>query len=133
MVIVGFTGTQKGATEAQLAGLGELLADATEAHHGDCIGADAQFHDLCIELGKPVVIHPPDVETKRAHCEGYADILPAKAYKARNHDIVDASDVLFATPDGFKEKQRSGTWATVRYARKQGKRVVVVLPDGSVG
>ena len=29
------------------------------------------------------------------------------------------------------ERLRSGTWATVRYARKKGRRVIVVRPDGS--
>ena len=43
--------------------------------------------------------------------------------------LVDACEVLLATPKG-PEKLRSGTWATVRYARKVGKRIVIIEPDG---
>jgi len=41
---IGFTGTQRGMTEAQRAALKAVLTDrsATQFHHGDCIGADAQ-------------------------------------------------------------------------------------------
>lgn len=51
----------------------------------------------------------------------------------RNRDVVDASDVLLACPGGMAEEQRSGTWATIRYARKAGKPVVIVWPDGTTG
>ena len=50
-----------------------------------------------------------------------------KPYLDRNRDIVDACEVLLATPDG-PERLRSGTWSTVRYARKIGKPVEVRLP-----
>jgi outer membrane protein insertion porin family len=49
----------------------------------------------------------------------------------RNRAIVDSCDVLIACPKG-PEEQRSGTWATVRYARKQKKRIVIIWPDGEV-
>jgi hypothetical protein len=49
----------------------------------------------------------------------------------RNHRIVDMTRVLVACPDG-EERQHSGTWATVRYARKRGKWIIIVYPDGTV-
>lgn len=52
-------------------------------------------------------------------------------YLARNCVIVDEADILLACPKG-PEEQRSGTWATVRYARKQNKRIVIVYPDGTI-
>jgi hypothetical protein len=55
---------------------------------------------------------------------------PEREYIARNHDIVDASAVLVATPRDWYEEQRSGTWATIRYARAQRKAVIIVWPDG---
>ena len=29
------------------------------AHHGDCLGADAEFHELCRETGLKIHVHPP--------------------------------------------------------------------------
>jgi predicted Rossmann fold nucleotide-binding protein DprA/Smf involved in DNA uptake len=55
-----------------------------------------------------------------------------KAPLDRNRDIVDAAAVLIAAPKEMTETLRSGTWATVRYARKQGKQVWIVWPDGTV-
>ena len=63
---------------------------------------------------------------------GAATVAAPKGYLDRNHDIVDAADVLIAAPSGTTEKRRSGTWATVRYARKLGRTICVVLPDGVV-
>jgi len=39
---------------------------------------------------------------------------------------------MIATPGEVDEQLRSGTWSTVRFARKQGKPVHVILPDGRV-
>lgn len=64
-----------------------------------------------------------------AHSDDIRDPLPPLE---RNHRIVDACDVLIACPKDAQEQLRSGTWATVRYARKQGKRVIVITPDGTV-
>ncbi len=55
--------------------------------------------------------------------------LPAKEYLERDRDIVDATEALFATPDG-PERAKSGTWYTVRYAVKTGKPVYICYPDG---
>jgi hypothetical protein len=131
-VDIGFSGTQRGMTEAQKATVSRLLAAApgvTSAHHGDCIGADAQFHELALAYA-PVIIHPPTNDAKRAFCHG-AVVLPAEGYIARNHAIVDACQVVIATPKEADEVVRSGTWATIRYARQQGKLVLVIRPDGS--
>lgn len=48
-----------------------------------------------------------------------------------NRDIVAETDELIATPKGFQEERRSGTWATVRYALKARKPVTVIWPDGA--
>ena len=133
---IGFTGTHKGMTDQQQFKLSLLLAhlDVSELHHGDCIGADAEAHALAIEMGIHVVIHPPDNDAKRAFClPGLMDItiLPSKPYLARNRDIVEACDVLIAAPKENREQLRSGTWATVRYAR-QAKKQIVLLDHPSI-
>lgn len=129
MTVVGFTGSQHGATPEQLDWLRERLVELRPVsfRHGDCIGADEHAHAVALSLRIPVVIHPPVNPAKRAFCPGGAALLPPDEYLARNRAIVDASDVLLALPDG-PERLRSGTWSTVRYARRQGKRVEVRMP-----
>jgi len=129
-MIIGFTGSQKGMTTIQFDRLVDLVKELnpTEAHHGDCIGADTIFHFVCMELNIPVVLHPPLNDGKRAGCQDADLVLPRKAYLARNRDIVDASDELIAVPGEKTEQLRSGTWATYRYARKNHKTVHLITP-----
>lgn len=138
-LILGFTGTQEGMSRKQRNELVEHLKrwkneyEFLEIHHGDCIGADAEFHHFC-ELVWPkkrlqVVIHPPEIETKRAFCENKTqDVLPAKAYLDRNKDIVECSEGMIAAPKNNTEEKRSGTWSTVRFARKQNVPVMIMNP-----
>lgn len=56
---------------------------------------------------------------------------PEKDYKVRDKDIVDMSERMIATPF-CPEIARSGTWTTVRYARKKNKPLWIVMPDGQV-
>lgn len=121
---IGFTGTQRGMTDTQRTRVAELLKRASEFHHGDCVGADAQAHELALALKIPIVIHPPENPNKRAWCQGGL-VLPPKPYLERNQDIVDQTEILIATP--FEaETLRSGTWATVRYARRRGIPIWIV-------
>lgn len=66
----------------------------------------------------------------RSYCQGDV-IKEEKEYIQRNHDIVDDSDMLIAFPSTMNEILRSGTWATIRYAKKRGKMVLIIFPDGS--
>jgi hypothetical protein len=139
---LGFTGTQSGMTDAQQQKFIQVVSgfDIAEFHHGDCIGADAHAHNLVLPIGGlDMVIHPPINEAKRAFCNNKRipdnirmTVLAQKEYLVRNHDIVDRSTVLIATPGESKEKLRSGTWSTIRYARKCNRQVIVILPDGSL-
>ena len=128
---VGFTGTSKGMTEKQEKEVSHLLTklkkDHTELHHGDCIGADAQAHKLAKCAKMKVVKHPPINPKARAFSKG-GKTLPEKDYLKRNRDIVDAADILIATPKGKKEEIRSGTWATIRYAKKKKKKIKIIYP-----
>ena len=130
---IGFTGARKGMTIAQQIFVEDLLVKylPEEVHHGDCVGADAQFDEISKNLKIRRVIHPPDKAIYRAFCRGEV-ILPEKPYLVRNHDIVNAVEVLLACPAGTQEFRQSGTWATVRYARAHVPlpKVVIVFPDG---
>ena len=131
MKSIGFTGTQQGMTAIQKTQLQNFLRskgeDHFEFHHGDCVGADSEAHDIAQQLGAHIVIHPPENPRKRAYRKGNT-LCPTKSYLQRNHDIVDASDLLIATPSSSIEKVRSGTWATIRYAKKQSKPTIVISP-----
>jgi hypothetical protein len=132
---VGFTGTERGMTDAQVRSLEDLLASRyiRKLHHGCCIGADAQAHEIALGLFIRPVLHPPENPKKRAVWSGSVnDSREPKPYLDRNHDIVDESRELIAAPRGFKEELRSGTWATIRYTLKVGKPVRIIWPDGQV-
>ena len=55
-----------------------------------------------------------------------------KPYLDRNKDIVLETQTLVATPAETTEQLRSGTWSTVRYARKLKRPAVLILPDGTI-
>lgn len=136
---IGFTGTQNGITPPQFDLLVEVLQglhEVTEAHHGDCIGADGEFAVIIDALYSQangfeaqLHSHPPDDPKKRAFT-AYQKSYPEKPFLDRNEDIVDATEILIACPKGQAEERRSGTWATIRYARKQGGIIIILWPDG---
>jgi hypothetical protein len=107
-------------------------AETLEAHHGDCIGADADFHEIVKETTAWTVGHLPDKNGKRAFCDFDETTVPMP-YLDRNRSIVAEADYLIATPSNYLElKQGSGTWATWRYATKAGVPRVMIFPDGSL-
>jgi hypothetical protein len=133
-MIVGFTGTQKGMSDEQWLKVTRLIQhlNPKEVHHGSCIGADAHFHEI-VDENYPKVevhVHPPEDASKRAWVDG--DVIhEPKSYLERNQDIVDASEALIATPRG-PEMLRSGTWSTVRRARRKRIPIYIVYPSGKV-
>jgi hypothetical protein len=135
---VGFTGTRHGLTALQRAALHRLLADLrpAEVHHGCCVGADEECARAAANLGNGCQVHAHPCTLTAYQFAGWALISghrhPVKPPLERNRDIVDATDLLIACPDGHEEKQRSGTWHTVRFARRSGKPRVLIFPDGSL-
>lgn len=134
-LIYGFTGTRAGMTWAQKQEVRRLLTSASSAHHGDCVGADADFHEMCLELGVPVFIHPPSDNRQRAFCKGAFMVLKPLPYLARNRIIVDRCEQLIAIPKEQEEpnpgRAGGGTWMTVRYARKVGRPGHLIWPSGN--
>lgn len=135
MITIGFTGTRQSLPSEQRESLRELVRrlDPQQAHHGDCEGADYVFHHICASMQISIVIHPPSIDTHRAYCVATArdQLLRPLPYLERNKNIVNMCDFLIAAPEG-EEKTRSGTWSTVRYARKMKKAIYIVYPDGQV-
>lgn len=134
MIPIGFTGTQRGLTLYQMNVLRKLFAKFSRPslHHGDCIGADYHTHQIAYAMSAHIVVHPPKDPIKRAFCAGFDEIREEKEYLDRNHDIVDETTFLVATPGEYVEQLRSGTWATIRYASALGRLVIIIFPDGSV-
>lgn len=137
---VGFTGTREQLTAAQRAALENVFASMPpfeEFHHGCCVGADETAAEIVREMfGNKcrIVGHQP--ENRLARSERAIDLCDElrepEPYLDRNRNIVDATDELTACPRGSEESRGSGTWATVRHARKRNRLIVLVWPDGSV-
>lgn len=131
---VGFTGTQRGLSAMQSGLLVPFLTSHlsidwhVEFHHGQCVGADEQAARIAKALGYWIVSHPPINRYKMSSVHA-DEMRPAKEFLVRNHQIVDEVDVLVAAPQTDEEQLRSGTWATIRYARKEGK-MIYMLPRG---
>jgi hypothetical protein len=133
-MILGMTGNRDGMTQEQKNTMVRGLTHfkVTELHHGDCIGADADAHDIASINGLSITIHPPEKDELRAFKREEGDYEhETKGYFPRNRDIVNDSQILFGFPRSAMEG-RGGTWYTINYAKRIGKPVYVILPDGSV-
>lgn len=131
-VKIGFTGTSRGMRMVQKAALRDVLIIMSgEFHHGDCVGADAEAHDIAVSLRFELVIHPPINPSKRAFKQAKTIRGPLD-YLDRNKVIIDETEVLVAAPGETNERVRSGTWSTVRYARRRGREIIIIFPDGRV-
>ena len=136
MTHVGFTGTRRGMTFLQRRVVNGLVwrVQNGEAHHGCCEGADTEFHAMAYDAECRLHGHPPTNPVYRAALTFRStDIVHTeKPYIDRNRDIIDACEALIAAPGEADEQLRSGTWSTIRYARKLGRRILIVRPDGTV-
>jgi hypothetical protein len=153
-MILGFTGTLNGMTNEQCIAATLRIAGLRPGVfiHGGATGADSDAHHIIVHhllpngLPHTIEIYPEDSPVRKryaywlrphhriaAKASGRDLILhrPDKPL-ARNHTIVQRCDHLLATPATFKEHLRSGTWATIRYARKAGKAITIIRPDGKI-
>jgi len=132
---IGFTGNRYGLTPEQKDQIILILDNYDDiiVSHGDCVGSDTDFHNICINYRNEhpnkkirIDIYPPNNPTLRAFNQ--PDILMEQAtYLQRNLDIIKNSSILIACPiDKNKEELRSGTWSTIRKARQQ-KLIIHIL------
>lgn len=124
MIRIGFTGTRAGMSPEQFHGVRRVIVEQSDggafyAHHGDCVGADAEFHDICSTFcGRALVtVHPGPVGDLSAGCQGVERRQPAP-HMARNRAIVSASDIVIAAPLESAPQPSGGTWSTIRMALK---------------
>lgn len=141
---IGFTGTRKGMTRKQKAKIklffeGHLLdldmmeRDTWVVRHGGCDGSDDDFHNIASEYADMIYVYPGDEQQKTKYKNSrFVTVTEIKPYLERNKDIVHMTGGLLATPKGFKEEKRSGTWMTIRHAKKVKKPVFIIYPDGKL-
>ena len=107
--------------------------------HGGCIGADTDFDDMAADFNIVTEVYPTVLKSDhlarwyllRNTSSRIVVHLPLPPL-VRNKILAQRCKVLIATPKEDYERIRSGTWATVRYAREAHKRIYLVMPDGSV-
>lgn len=116
---LGFTGTRHGMTQRQTQQLTLVLSllnecDEKEFHYGTHESVRLVADEQAAEIAK---IH------------GFKTV-PHHALRGEELDRdtrqVQASDVIVAAPSSDSEQVRSGTWATIRRARKSGKAVIML-------
>jgi hypothetical protein len=121
--------------------LGNLRAEfmrlaPTLLAHGACRGADDEADGLAAEMGIHRVAYPSTASTRvydnylQARVGSQITIvLPPQPPLVRDKIIVDIAEILIAAPKSMTEILRSGTWTTVRYARRQKKQIIMLWPE----
>ena len=135
---VGFTGTRTGMSIDQMETLELLMKELSQDrnvvwHDGDCVGADEQAHGIAHVVCKEVQMigHPCNLTKFRAYME-YDEEKDELPPLVRNKKIVEQSDIMFATPAQHAEiTVGSGTWATIRHARRVKKPLIIIWPEGN--
>ncbi len=144
---IGFTGTRHGMTVAQRAEVASLVATFARSppaeadvefyprlvcHHGDCIGADSEFHDIARSVDALIEIHPGPLHDHQRQAGRWGHVRhPALPHMRRNKIIVLESEVMIATPFEAEEQLRGGTWSTIRMARAAKRPLAIVWPNGT--
>lgn len=141
-MILAFTGARTGLTDTQRLSLRVVLADPAfrhgTLHNGVAVGADEACLLEADALGSPALHMWPASHARwrfalavQFDWRGLCTVHGVRPPLVRNRLMAEAAQVLVACPDG-PERQRSGTWSTVRHARKLGRTVVIVWPDGRI-
>jgi hypothetical protein len=129
---IGFTGTRSGMSKKQEKETLEILDKHNDnidvTIHGGCVGADMDFHTLCEAYVRWVYPghfnNRPFDTTYRGEYEDADFIADSETHFKRNRAIVDDSDLMIATP--YNNNQKGGTWYTINYAKKVGKKVIIL-------
>lgn len=150
LIHLGVTGTRAQLTHEQHRSIKhficEMLVSKVIMHNGCCVGADMELFDLGLHSGNIVgfVMHPPiktdqsfnpvEFLEKISHkptVGGKIEIRPPLDYLERDREIVGMSSYMIAAPRQMKEQRRgSGTWYTIRQARKFNKPMIIFYPSG---
>lgn len=136
---IGFTGTRHGMTPSQRSAVTAIVQEVARgagfvAHHGDCVGADAEFHDLCrMEPLSVIVVHPGPLDDLPGQAGRIGDSRREPlSHMRRNKNIVMVSTVMIAAPFEMTEQAHGGTWRTIEMARRAKRPLAIIWRDGAV-
>lgn len=136
---IGFTGTQLGMSSVQRETVRYWLAKlgGVNFRYGMCVGADDEAAEAARALGYHLIGYPgPDLGRRGAVVpdELCHDIVRSERnpFLARDARIAFDSGIVIAAPAQFHEVRRSGTWTTIRRARKYGRELIYAWRDGTV-
>jgi len=148
---IGFTGTRKGMTPEQQAMLrcifGEVYSACNQVgiklnfDHGGAEGADYEAHCIAkVRYFETINIYPcRELRNFNSVWNNPLEDFMAKIVLHRpappldrNRVIVAKANGMIATPAGFEEELKSGTWATIRYTRAAKVPLKIIWPNGSV-
>lgn len=136
-MILGVTGTRNQPSDRQVRLLRERIMDPSVnvVHHGDCQGVDALAGGFACKFGKNIVVHPPISDSLRAYahiacpeCRWRRLVLDEQPYLVRDRSLVAVVDELVALPSTLAPVPHSGTWYTINYAKKVGRKVNIIYP-----
>lgn len=143
---IAVTATRRGLTSPQREcaklNLAFHLDQSIVFRHGMCSGGDTELHHIARDLGITAA-NGHRIEGHPGHSRNGAspfftstdvDLMHEPLeYLARDDIMVDLCHVLWGFPGTVKPVQRgSGTWYTIRYARKIRKPLLIVYPNGSM-
>lgn len=146
---IGITGSRNVPTDKQEFSLGIIMntlardqSGPVELHHGMCVGTDECAHYIGAVIPRMSIIgHPGYGKNKqspyrmKAGHDFFSLVLPALPYAERNRAIVEVSGVILACPE-YPEHDprslRSGTWQTIRIAKRAHIPVIVIPPSGVI-
>lgn len=135
MTVYGVTGSRKIQTQQQREHIREVIylyaiPGVDSLVHGCCVGVDRECAMAAVDhdLKRIVALVPPNrslvSDVARAASDEIVEITDGPdGYKRRNQEIVNRSDVLLAFPmypENHPLSRRSGTWQTIRMARRAG-------------
>ena len=133
----GFTGTRAGMTERQKdnSRAALMLGKPAIIRHGAAFGSDREFHAIWREElpDRFADVWPADSKSaKLFDDQDNVAVNPVMPPLDRNVEIVKRSKFIIATPHTEQEEQRSGTWSTIRHARRLKVPVLILWPRGNM-
>jgi predicted Rossmann fold nucleotide-binding protein DprA/Smf involved in DNA uptake len=137
-VLIGWTGTRtlrKRDLWIVRAAVASFVPRSVQFVTGGCVGVDAEVARLATTFGVYVhTIIPWDrsrVDPEwSAFCDSHELMPEGSSYADRNRRIVAMSDLLVGVaqhPEGHIGSRRSGTWQTLRIARRAGVPTRVII------
>lgn len=130
---IGVTASREGLTDPQKNWIEDFLEGnlAYVLHHGMCKGGDIELAVLFRKYNTYIIAHPGHIRHMRAASPANDLILPWSHTLVRNRIIVNHSELILGFPK-VPYATDSGTWHTIKFAKKQKTPLFVIGPDGSV-